>query len=408
MGCGCKVDSCTSKNIKSEIINARTPLTGKHWIVDQKGCWHFNPKPMPNEKLEWTGGCSEGVANGYGLMHWFSNGQASSENSSEKVLQIGGFSESSKAPLSEIPASSHVEKFLVNVPEVGYIFLNFQFAQQTTKAEIVSRQPYIIRFISGNVTLATYTGDLCQSSTSGNSSGSGIFFPIGGTFTIADGTIYRVPFINCQNIKSDRNIFGNTIYYIGAMWREYNLVAASPLHDLALKERSLQIENDEKNAKAFKLAYDRGACSEAQKIAAANKDNNQIYYNHSSCESNSYFLSALNSKDPQNAYLAAVKMENDGDRSRAKTVYLRIMSQFATSPIAVRAADRLARLADVTAIENAQSNAAAAIQRANSDAAQRDRKACEAQRNACFVRCDSLSSTSARSTCTNGCIYCGN
>ncbi|MGE3244925.1 MAG: hypothetical protein AB7F96_07610 [Beijerinckiaceae bacterium] len=50
-------------------------------IRSRKDCAHVNPRPQPNETIEWTGGCSKGLAWGRGVRRWNKNGRfVSSEN----------------------------------------------------------------------------------------------------------------------------------------------------------------------------------------------------------------------------------------------------------------------------------------------------------------------------------------
>jgi hypothetical protein len=45
------------------------------WIEDSKtGCKVFNPNPVPNEKIEYVGNCSNGFAEGRGVVTWYKNG----------------------------------------------------------------------------------------------------------------------------------------------------------------------------------------------------------------------------------------------------------------------------------------------------------------------------------------------
>lgn len=86
------------------------------------------------------------------------------------------------------------------------------------------------------------------------------------------------------------------------------------------------------------------------------------------------FHSVLSSKNPQTMYLDGVKYEDSNERGRAKKVYLTIMDRFSNHAMAVKAADRLASMKDVEAVEDAQAAARREIERANRDAAERDRQ----------------------------------
>lgn len=45
------------------------------WIVDSiSGCLLWNPLPQPMERVLWSGPCRDGVANGFGVVQWYSDG----------------------------------------------------------------------------------------------------------------------------------------------------------------------------------------------------------------------------------------------------------------------------------------------------------------------------------------------
>ncbi len=47
------------------------------WIADSKtGCRVWNYQPEGQETISWSGPCVGGVAEGHGLLHWFSSGQS--------------------------------------------------------------------------------------------------------------------------------------------------------------------------------------------------------------------------------------------------------------------------------------------------------------------------------------------
>ena len=83
-----------------------------------------------------------------------------------------------------------------------------------------------------------------------------------------------------------------------------------------------------------------------------------------------------------------------------------IVDKFETSPIALKAADRLTRLADVEAVETSNSNAAYQVQRSQDEARKSNYQQCMNEYSACQSRCDSLGSSSSRSSCRSGCVLC--
>src|SRR5204863_7387540 len=40
-------------------------------IRDQNSCLLENPRPVPNERVTWTGGCKDGFADGDGTLTWY-------------------------------------------------------------------------------------------------------------------------------------------------------------------------------------------------------------------------------------------------------------------------------------------------------------------------------------------------
>lgn len=45
------------------------------WIADKNGCKIANPFPQPGESVTWSGSCSNGLAEGRGVMQWFIDGK---------------------------------------------------------------------------------------------------------------------------------------------------------------------------------------------------------------------------------------------------------------------------------------------------------------------------------------------
>lgn len=48
---------------------------GKYWIYDQNNCLHYNPDPLPNEKITWSGKCINNYAEGDGKRVWYKKGK---------------------------------------------------------------------------------------------------------------------------------------------------------------------------------------------------------------------------------------------------------------------------------------------------------------------------------------------
>lgn len=87
----------------------------------------------------------------------------------------------------------------------------------------------------------------------------------------------------------------------------------------------------------------------------------------------------LNAKDPQVMYLAAGKLERNGESYKARQVYERIVDRFPSSTWAVKANDQL--------LQNRRVNEVNSIsQRANSEAGERAYKACQIEMDSCYSR----------------------
>lgn len=179
-------------------------------------------------------------------------------------------------------------------------------------------------------------------------------------------------------------------------------------------QKALAAEPVYKNARVAADAY---RCDEAEALdrkaqamdGQVHSETSQKYgerISYASCRSEAAFARARNAKDPQAIYLAASRYESDGERGRAKTLYRLIVDKFETSPIALKAADRLTRLADVEAVETSNSNAAYQVQRSHEETRQSNYQQCINEYSACQSRCDSLGSSSSRSSCRSGCAPC--
>ena len=45
------------------------------WIADQNGCRVWDSSPDPGATITWSGPCTDGLANGYGVLVWLVDGQ---------------------------------------------------------------------------------------------------------------------------------------------------------------------------------------------------------------------------------------------------------------------------------------------------------------------------------------------
>jgi len=61
---------------------AQAPQEG--WIAGARtGCRVWNPRPLPNETITWTGLCVGGLAQGRGVVQWFKDGKPGGRNEGE-------------------------------------------------------------------------------------------------------------------------------------------------------------------------------------------------------------------------------------------------------------------------------------------------------------------------------------
>lgn len=145
-------------------------------------------------------------------------------------------------------------------------------------------------------------------------------------------------------------------------------------------------------------------CEEAKKLNQELEAVNASVFSFDSCVGERRFNALLRSNDPQEMYLAAGRYESDGDRSRAKTIYRQIVDRFAKNPIAIKATDRLTRLADVESVESVGAANRDAVNSVN----RRNAEQCQNNRTACFSGCQVYKDYSQRSSCQNGCPLCAN
>ena len=145
-------------------------------------------------------------------------------------------------------------------------------------------------------------------------------------------------------------------------------------------------------------------CEEAKKLNQELEAVNASAFYFDSCVSERRFNALQRSNDPQEMYLAAGRYESDGERSRAKTIYRQIVDRFAKNPIAIKATDRLTRLADVESVESVGAANRDAVNSVN----RRNAEQCQNNRLACFSGCQIHKNYSQRTSCENGCPLCAN
>jgi hypothetical protein len=118
----------------------------------------------------------------------------------------------------------------------------------------------------------------------------------------------------------------------------------------------------------------------------------------------SEFSATLRSSSPRPMYLAAVRMEDSGDRGKAKTVYRELMKRFPNAQETLLASQRLTRLGDVEAVESASSSAAARTESAAQGLRSQNYQQCISEESSCYSRCSDIRNSSAASSCRSGCF----
>lgn len=180
-------------------------------------------------------------------------------------------------------------------------------------------------------------------------------------------------------------LLGNALYASAKKSRNFDALAKF----IQAAPQAPQLEEAQQLARGLleptlTSAKDAGRCEEArgvqQRLEGAGL---KTYFDYDYCVSERSFKQTLASKNPQVMYLAAVKLENENYRSRAKTVYLAVMERFPENPVAMKAADRLAALKDVESVEDAQSATRREISDAQSKQGQRAYDACRIEVESC-------------------------
>jgi hypothetical protein len=335
-----------------------------------------NPNPLRNETTRFYGDCAGGKAQN-GIVMWLQTGQAFGLS----CMKSGEYVPSYKVALDEM-----CTKFLKLLPSYCGAD-NYQGQCREGKPEGVGILSSSEKVSLGSTTYRAQTGQFRSGKPEGYGSMEAIF---------------GCGFLGCTGGTEGFTGF----YENGALKMRCeggpegcaSALIAEPIY-----------KNARAAADAFRCdeaeALDRKAQAMDGQTHSESSQRNGERISYSSCRSEAGFARSRNSKDPQAIYLAASRYESDGERSRAKTLYRLIVDKFETSPMAIKAADRLTRLADVEAVESSNSNAAYQVQRSQEDARKSNYEQCMNAYSACRSRCDSLPSSS-RYSCNSGCTAC--
>ena len=62
--------------LASAAVAAEADHVEGNWLADSSsGCRIWNPAPVKNETVSWSGACREGLAEGHGVVQWFQDNQ---------------------------------------------------------------------------------------------------------------------------------------------------------------------------------------------------------------------------------------------------------------------------------------------------------------------------------------------
>lgn len=108
---------------------------------------------------------------------------------------------------------------------------------------------------------------------------------------------------------------------------------------------------------AFEHALDAGQCDQAKQLHQRITGYKVVLpFSHEACNRKTSQQDA----DPESLYMAGVRLLEDGERASARTLFRAILDRFPKHPLALKAADRLARLSEIEALENARSSSSPA------------------------------------------------
>lgn len=189
-------------------------------------------------------------------------------------------------------------------------------------------------------------------------------------------------------------------------------------------------------ASKMKLLSETMNCDAANVLRAQlEKVGESAIFDYEECKSRKLVGDLLKSDNPVEMYFAGVKYEDASNRPYAKKIYRAIIDRFSSNQIAMKAADRLARIKDVEAVEESNVEAAVinalsarAIAKAQEDAEDRARsrqreaeyreekiakeqryqqsQVCKSVRQTCINSCPNDRKGRADYSCTSRCGYC--
>jgi hypothetical protein len=362
------------------------------WIKDQNGCAHFVASPEPGESVEWTGKCVNGLASGYGKRVWISKSRPNVTEFASLTLGI------STGDLGR-PYPRNAQNIIRNAAPQGckltFPIVLAASAQRLPKFAVRFTPdcsigtPITAEIYYSGFKLATYDGEL---------------YSDGGGYILRRGPKDLDAKIYFQNGK---------LTFFNGVALQFPKVALQPATayvDLEAWIPAITMVNRGAGDSEFKLlkdTFDRfvadNECEKAETISAKHQPDKRFSFNNVSCLSDRKYANMLRSRNVQEMYLAAGLYESDGERGRAKRIYVEIMNRFPKDAIALRAADRLTRLSDVEAVESSNSAASSRLESMRNEERQRSSSACFSRISACESSCDPIRDVTSRVSCKDRC-----
>lgn len=145
-------------------------------------------------------------------------------------------------------------------------------------------------------------------------------------------------------------------------------IGSDPQYDTCVAKQAEQKKADEEKARLADLGKQRDAARKALDCETVKTLDDQI---KDSGEYDACSFESLAAKGTaRDMFLSAVKFQTNGDRGRAKTLYLAIIDRFKEDDLAIKAGERLAGMSDVEAKEASDRSAADSAAQAAQAAAQ--------------------------------------
>ncbi len=149
-----------------------------------------------------------------------------------------------------------------------------------------------------------------------------------------------------------------------------------------------------------KIYYDKAAYEVAERDA---RQAVQRQRDDAESAARNQFMNLVESQpDGQALYLLGGKFERENDTQKARAVYERVITKFASTEWAVKANDRLLAMRGEADANRRASDTQNELSRNREQAV----RLCQNRRTACFSSCSSVRTVSERHSCENACPLC--